>query len=303
MSLPKPRRREDTDATIHGVAVVLITGCSSGFGMLSALEFARRDHTVYASMRDLARSGELVERADAEGLKPRLLLLDVTSDESVRAAVAQVLDEEGRIDVLVNNAFTVHLDSVEETPDERVREIFETNFFGPLRLIRATLPGMRARRSGAVVNVSSAGARLPGWPVLWLYQASKAALAKMTEGLAAEVESFGIRVALVEPGAFRTGAVATAAGERARLEAKPGSPYREIEVALARFQERVTVNGADPQIVAERIVAIATADEAPPLHNLVGDDAASFLPVYERLSEPEQAEQRRMMLERFLRMD
>ena len=145
------------------MGVVLITGCSSGFGLETALAFARKGETTYASMRNLARADRLVERARAEGLTVELLTLDVDDDASVATAVSEVEDRHGRIDVLVNNAGVDHTGAVETIDMDRARAVLETNYWGPVRTIRAVLPGMRARRAGVIINVSSAsGSMSPG---------------------------------------------------------------------------------------------------------------------------------------------
>ena len=125
------------------MAVILITGCSSGFGLLTALHFACKGDTVYASMRNTAKAGDLEQACQAENLTIEVVQLDVTDEESVTRAVKHIMDDAGRIDVLVNNAGLAHLGPMEETDDDELKEIFETNFFGALRVTRAVAPHMR----------------------------------------------------------------------------------------------------------------------------------------------------------------
>ena len=186
------------------MAVVLVTGCSSGLGRSVALRLARRGERVYATMRHAERGKELHDEAAAEALDLEVLELDVTSDESVGEAVAQVLERDGTVDVVVNNAGIVHLGSVELLPDALMRDTFETNVFGPLRVLRAVLPTMRAQGSGTVVNVSSCAGRVGGLPIHGSYMASKHALSVLSDSLASTVKPFGIRVVCIEPGFFRT---------------------------------------------------------------------------------------------------
>ncbi|SDJ08428.1 SDR family NAD(P)-dependent oxidoreductase [Alteribacillus bidgolensis] len=164
--------------------VVLITGCSSGFGLLSALAFGRKGYRVYATMRNLSKSEELKAAIDSEKLPITVLQLDVSDDESVKKAVLQVLAKEGRIDVVVNNAGVGCLGSVECLNNELLRSAFETNFFGVFRVIRSVLPAMREQKSGVIVNVSSIDGRIPGKPINWGYAATKHALGVMSDALA-----------------------------------------------------------------------------------------------------------------------
>ncbi len=252
------------------MATVLITGCSSGFGKLAALHFARKGDTVYASMRNTEKGAELEQARDDENLKIELLQLDVTDEASVKKAVARVIDGAGQIDVLVNNAGIGAHGPSEETEDDEAKEIFETNFFGALRVIRATLPHMRANKAGIIINVSSL-AGIVGPPFDGIYSASKHALEAATEALNYEVHPFGIRVALVEPGSFETNIGSTRRTPRGYGE---GSPYLAAD---QRFEEALTKlpgrdEERDPQTVAE-VIYNAVHDEEPKLRYLVGKDA------------------------------
>jgi NAD(P)-dependent dehydrogenase (short-subunit alcohol dehydrogenase family) len=252
------------------MAVVLITGCSSGFGMLASLVFARKGDTVYASMRDTAKSAALEEAAAKENLKVNVIQLDVNDERSVQAAVAKVVDAEGRIDVLVNNAGIGHHGPIEETDDGEVREIFETNTFGPLRAIRAVAPAMRAQKAGVIANVSSlAGVVCP--PFEGIYSGTKHALEALSEALYYELHPFGVRVLLIEPGGFSTNIENTRRYPKAYGE---GSPYAELD---QRFEKALTrlpaaAERADPQIVAD-LIYDAVNDKEPKLRYLVGQDA------------------------------
>jgi NAD(P)-dependent dehydrogenase (short-subunit alcohol dehydrogenase family) len=264
------------------MAVVVVTGCSSGFGLLTALAFARRGDIVYATMRDTTRGDPLVRVAESEGLDVHIARLDVTDDASVREAVGRVLGAEGRIDVLVNNAGVLHLGSVELLPEEALRSTFETNYFGAIRMIRAVLPAMRSQCSGTIVNVSSAAGRLPAPPMNWSYAASKAALGALSDALGWELELFGVSVVCVEPGFYPTQIVANAG-----LPADPGSPYRRYEEAMVTFFEGGMTVEADPQIVADAIVAAVDRPDQSPVHVLVGEDSEHFVGLYRSMTEGE----------------
>ncbi len=252
------------------MATVLITGCSSGFGKLAALHFARKGDTVFASMRNTAKGAELEEARDAENLKIELLELDVTDDASVTAAVSKVIDEAGQIDVLVNNAGIGVHGPIEETDDDEAKEIFETNFFGVLRVIRTALPHMREKKAGTIVNVSSLAGRV-GPPFEGIYAASKFALEAASEALHYEIHPFGIRVLLVEPGGFETSFGNTRRVPRRYGE---GSPYADLDQRFEQALTKLPTGGerGDPQVVAEAIYD-AVHDAEPKLRYLVGEDA------------------------------
>ena len=255
------------------MATVLITGCSSGFGKLSALHFARKGDTVFASMRNIAKADELEQAKQAEGLPIEIVQLDVTDDASVEGAVRQVIDASGGIDVLVNNAGLGHHGPVEETDDDEVKEIFETNFFGALRVTRAVTPKMREQKSGTIVNVSSLAGRVVA-PYGGIYSASKYALEAASEALYYELHPFGIRVLLIEPGGFET---AIESNRRLSRRFTEGSPYLELE---QRFEQSLTRlpggnERGDAQAVAEAIYNAVNTDQ-PKLRYLVGEDAQAI---------------------------
>jgi NAD(P)-dependent dehydrogenase (short-subunit alcohol dehydrogenase family) len=236
-------------------SVVLITGCSSGIGLLAAQRFARAGFQVFASMRDPTRGAALREQALAEGWWLRTPALDVTSDESVAHAVSSLLAEtEGRVDVLVNNAGYFCLGAVEETSPDELRAQLETNVLGVLRVTRAVLPAMRARRSGSVINISSVLGRVI-IPANGPYQASKWALEALTETLRYEVRQFGIRVVCVEPGPFAT-EIRTNLVRTAELQ-RPDSPYRKMVDRYVESSARLPRGNASR--VAEVIFRAATS--------------------------------------------
>ncbi|HXJ23226.1 MAG TPA: SDR family oxidoreductase [Polyangia bacterium] len=211
--------------------VVLVTGSSSGFGRATAERFASRGWRVFASMRDPARGEPLRQRAAAKGWCLSTPALDVTLDESVGPAVDEILRETGgRLDVLVNNAGYYAYGPLEETTPDELRAQLETNVVGVHRVTRAVLPAMRARRDGAVVTVGSISGRV-ALPVVGPYHASKWALEGMIEAWRLELARFGIRVTLVEPGAFATG---LHVNERLAGGFQPQSPYAPLVEAYRR---------------------------------------------------------------------
>ena len=252
------------------MATVLITGCSSGFGKLSALNFARKGDTVFASMRNTAKAGELEQAKQAESLPIEIVQLDVTDDASVEGAVRQVIDAAGGIDVLVNNAGLGIHGPLEETDDDEMKEIFETNFFGAMRVMRAVVPKMREQKSGTIVNVSSLAGRVVA-PYGGTYSASKYALEAASEALHYELHPFGIRVLLIEPGGFET---EFDGNRRLARRFTEGSPYLELEQRFEQSLTRLPGGGerGDAQDIAESIYNAVNTDQ-PKFRYLVGQDA------------------------------
>ena len=259
------------------MSVVLITGCSTGFGLRTAVAFARSGDTVVATMRNPAKSAALLQAASEAGVTVDVVPLDVTDDASARAAVDDVLARHGRIDVLVNNAGVASSGPVEDFPDANARENIETNFWGPVRMARLVLPGMRAQGSGVIVNVGSIIGRLPAFPAYGFYAAGKHALGAISESLAGEVAPFGIRVLCIEPGYYDTAFVEQVDKLIGVLD--PTSAYAAVSTFMLEFSRSALVNGGDPADVATAIVA-AVADPASPLHVHVGADADAFLDLW-----------------------
>lgn len=261
------------------MSVVLITGCSSGFGLESALAFARRGHTTYATMRDLAKADNLVDRATAERLDIELLALDVDDTTSVTTAIRDVEARHRAIDILVNNAGIDCFGSVETTDLTRARGVMETNFWGPVRTIQAALPAMRAKGGAVIINVSSVSGSMPGTPYSSWYSASKHALNALTEALFIELDGIDVRVACVDPGFFKTEMVQNS---KTRGRTPETDPYEADQAWLVEFFEKsVEAVGGEPVEVAEAIVR-AAADPEAPVHNLVGESAAVLVDLARR---------------------
>ena len=237
------------------MAVVLITGCSSGFGRQTAFEFARRGDAVYATVRSRQAAARLQAEGAAQGLTVRTPILDVTDPSAIAATVREVLGDAGAIDVLVNNAGVAVPGAFEDLPEASLELVMQTNFFGPVRLTRTVLPQMRAQGSGSVIMVSSLSA-LVGVPGESIYCASKAALETAAEALRYEAERFNIRVSVVEPGLFDTGMPEKIAA----ASAPAGSPYHGLMHYLGERMAARLGQGDDPAVVARMIVKIANTD-------------------------------------------
>ncbi|HEX3623715.1 MAG TPA: SDR family NAD(P)-dependent oxidoreductase [Acidimicrobiales bacterium] len=252
----------------HDSRAVLVTGCSSGIGRATAALLRRSGWVVYATARRTETLTDLV----GAGCVP--LRLDVTDDDSCRAAVAAVEEQEGAVGVLVNNAGFSQSGPVEQVPVDDARRQFETNFFGPARLTQLVLPAMRAQRWGRIVNISSMGGRLT-FPGGGYYHATKYALEALSDALRFEVAGFGVDVVLVEPGFIRTGFAEAAAasmpaagpgdGTDTAARATEDDPYREFNAGLLRSTREVYRRGplarlaGTPDDVARVVLEAVTA--------------------------------------------
>ena len=259
------------------MAVVLITGCSTGIGLRTAVAFARNGDTDVATMRNPAKADALNKAAADAGVTVDVIALDVTDAASASAAVDETLSRHGRVDVLVNNAGVGYSGPVEDFPEDQARAAMETNFWGPVRMTRLVLPSMRAQGSGVIVNVSSMTGRLPAFPCYGFYAAGKHAIGALSESLAGEVAPFGIRVVSVEPGYYDTALADTV--DNLLDQADPSSPYAGLNHMMLDFSKTSLTNGGDPNEVADTIVA-AVADPTSPLHISVGADAVGLLELW-----------------------
>lgn len=232
---------------------VLITGCSTGFGRETALHFLERGWDVMATMRDPAASTLPVSD------RLRVLPLDVTDTASIAAAVAQA----GAVDVLVNNAGIGWLNALEGTSLQTVRDIFEANLFGAVAMMQAVLPGMRDRRSGAIINVSSSSTLKP-LPLLSVYRASKAAMNALTESVALELAEFGIRARVVLPGMAPSTNFAAAAQQRIAGGGWFPEPYEDFAGrTMAGMQAAASGDLTTARDVAEAVFRAATDPDCP----------------------------------------
>ena len=239
------------------MAVVLITGCNSGLGMAGALAFARRGDTVYGTVREPGRGDALLDKAREEDLKVHIEVLDVTRPDTFPALVERIVAESGRLDVLVNNAGILLPGAWEDLSESDIRRVMETNFFGPMLLSRAALPHMREQNSGCIIMISSLSG-LAGLAADVPYTASKFALEGATEALRHEVDRWGIRLALVEPGQYATALFRDTRGLPADYPLD--SPYRPlIESKLAEIQ-RGQPHAMPPEQVGKLLPVIADSD-------------------------------------------
>ncbi|WP_433511686.1 oxidoreductase [Nonomuraea sp. CA-143628] len=240
--------------------VCLITGASAGIGLTTALELLRTGHVVYGAARRVRKMDVLREAGG------HVLEMDVRRDADLDRVIATILREQGRIDVLVNNAGTVLHGAVEDVPLDLARDQFEVNVLAPARLIQLVLPHMRDQGSGVIVNVSSIGGEI-SLPLGAWYYASKHAMEALSDTLRMEVAPFGINVVIVQPGIIKTEFEDQTA---AQLREHSGlGAYRSMAAAMAERSENGLDQGSDPQVVAETIRAAVESD-APRTRYAVG---------------------------------
>jgi NAD(P)-dependent dehydrogenase (short-subunit alcohol dehydrogenase family) len=238
--------------------IALVTGASSGIGLATAARLAKDGFTVYGTSR---------RGADAGRQSFEMLALDVTNDESIEAAVGEVMRRSGRIDVLVNNAgFGVGLAGDEETSIAQTKAIFDTNFFGTVRMTRAVIPHMRRRGAGRIINMGSGLGIFP-MPYMAIYSASKHALEGYSESLDHELRTRGIRVVVIEPGVTRTAFDTNVMEPDSKLD-----EYRDVRAALNKRYEEMLAAGDTPEAVAEVVLKAAKAAR-PKLRYPVGSVA------------------------------
>jgi NAD(P)-dependent dehydrogenase (short-subunit alcohol dehydrogenase family) len=240
------------------MSIVLITGASAGIGRETAIRLAERGHHVIAAARTVPALEQV--RRTTKG-RVDAIELDVTSQDSVDTAkreIDTIIGENG-IDVLINNAAYTLTGPLEAVSDAELKAQFETNVFGPMRMIRAFVPKMRARKSGRIVNISSVVGRL-ALPFFGPYTATKHAIEALSDSLRNELRPFGIDVVIIEPGAINTGLTEA---ERQALEhhTAPGAPYADQIGKLLAFQKEMNATAARPEVVARAIVRAVEAEK------------------------------------------
>ena len=254
--------------------VAVVTGSSTGIGYETSLILARNGFLTYATMRNLNKSQNIKLIASKENLPIHIKQLDVTDDISVKNAVEAISAEAGRIDVLVNNAGYVLSGAFEDLAiEEEIKAQYETNLYGLIRTTQAVLPIMRKQKSGTIVNISSGAGRF-GFPGGSAYVSTKFAVEGLSESMSYELEPFGIKVVIVEPGVIRTNFVDGMV--IAKKSQDPNSPYLQIMQKRANGFEEMMKNSSSPDLVA-KVVLNAVANENPHLRYLAGNDVETWL--------------------------
>jgi len=252
--------------------VAVVTGTSSGIGFETSLALAREGYFTYATMRDTTKSNKIKEIAQKENLKINVLELDVDDEKSVKSAIAQILDQKQRIDVLVNNAGWGLWGCVEDVSVDEFKEQFETNFFSIIRLIQEVAPTMRKQSSGTIVNVSSVVGRI-GFPASPAYISSKFALEGLSESMRFEFAPFGVDVIIIEPGVIKTNFMKNM---KMAKKSELDTVYKDITTKVVSGVKMMVEMGTPPKEVANTIVK-AIKDKKPLPRYVVGNDALMFL--------------------------
>jgi NAD(P)-dependent dehydrogenase (short-subunit alcohol dehydrogenase family) len=264
--------------------VALVTGSSSGIGYETSLALARHGFLTFATMRNLNKAEDIKSATTKENLPIRTKQLDVTDDMSVKNAVQTISSETGgRIDVLVNNAGYVLSGAFEDLAIDEIKTQYETNFFGLIRTTQAVLPIMREQKSGIIVNISSGAGRF-GYPGHSAYISTKFAVEGLGESMSYELEPFGIKVVIVEPGVIMTNIVNTMVV--ARKSQDPNSAYSQMMQKMANTFEGLMKNSSSPDLVAN-VVLKAVKDENPNFRYLAGNDVEQWLGAKRNMSDEE----------------
>ena len=276
------------------ICVAVVTGSSSGIGFKTALTLARNRFYTYATMRNLEKSKNITEIANTEKLPLQVVQLDVNDDKSVKDAIDKIVAENKRIDLLVNNAGYGLFGSLEDISLEEIKAQFETNFFGVIRVTQQVLPVMRKQNSGTIVNVSSVGGRI-GVPVLSAYQSTKFALEGLSESMSYELEPFGIRVVIIEPGFIRTNIINSSTSAKKDLD--PKSPYFSLmQNVKNHFKSMMENASSSPPEEVAKVILQAITSENPQLRYTVGDDATTLIQA--RMNMPDK-EFKKMIMQNF----
>lgn len=261
--------------------IAIVTGSSTGIGYETSLYLARNGFKVYATMRNLDKAKMITEVKDNEKLPIEVLELDVDYNERVKNSIRHIIDQEKRIDVLINNAGYDLAGSLEEMSIDELKAQFETNFFGVVRVIKEVLPIMREQNYGIIVNVSSVGGKV-GIPLNSAYIASKFALEGLSDSIRPELQEFGIRVILIEPGVVRSNFFENV---KMAQNFRPDSPYSNLtQKIFTGFTSLMGDTASSPKEVAHTILG-AIIDDNQEIRYVVGKDANSILEKRKKMSD------------------
>jgi NAD(P)-dependent dehydrogenase (short-subunit alcohol dehydrogenase family) len=250
--------------------VAIVTGSSSGIGYATSLLLARNRFHTYATMRNIEKSADIQEIANKERLPLQVMQLDVNNDASIRNSIEKIESENERIDVLVNNAGYGLVGAFEDLSVEEIKLQFETNFFGVIRLTQQVLPIMRKQKLGTIVNVSSGAGRI-GFPGMSAYVSSKFALEGLSESMSYELEPFGIKLVIIEPGVIRTNFKKNSVMSKKSEDNSSISPYSSIIQKIDSSISSMVEHATPPEEVAKAILH-AVISNNPKLRYLVGND-------------------------------
>ncbi len=259
---------------------VLVTGCSSGIGLATCHVLSRNNFMTYGTVRNLSKAKKIQDLINRENLSLKILRLDVNDNQSIKLAVKKILTDTGRIDVLINNAGYGMFGPVEEITTQEVKKQFETNFFGTIRLIKAIVPIMRKQGNGTIVNISSMVGRF-GVPLNSAYVSSKFAVEGLSESISFELEEFGIRVIVIEPGVVKSDFFHNVKVKGMNLE----SPYHKLMERRVNFLDKAMKNSLTSSYDVADTILEALNSKDPKFRYVIGNDATNFLRMRNSLSD------------------
>jgi NAD(P)-dependent dehydrogenase (short-subunit alcohol dehydrogenase family) len=277
LTIRRQMKNKDTSAK----KVAIVTGSAAGIGYEIAIHLAKNGFRTYASMRNLQKANGITEMAKNENLPLSLIQLDVTDDISITKAIDTVINESGRIDVLVNNAGYGLIGSIEDMSVEELKAQYETNVFGTFRVTKAVLPYMRKEHGGSIINISSIAGRI-ALPLYSAYVSTKFAIEGLSESMAYELEPFGIKVAIIEPGAIKT----NFRREQAAKGSSEDSPYSSMMQSPSKAIEKMLKHRLYPEEVAKTVIQ-AIENPKPKLRYIVGKDAEELIELRRKTSDEE----------------
>ena len=259
---------------------VLVTGCSSGIGLATCHVLSRNNFMTYGTVRNLSKAKKIQDLINKESLPLKILHLDVNDNQSIKLAVKRILSDTGRLDVLINNAGYGMFGPIEEITTQDFKKQFETNFFGTIRVIKSIIPIMRKQGSGIIANISSMVGRF-GVPLNSAYVSSKFALEGLSESIAFEMEEFGIRVIVIEPGIVKSDFF-----QNVRVKGtEPNSPYHKLMEMRVSFLDKAMKNSGTSSYDVATTILYALNSKNPNFRYVVGNDAINSIHMRNSLSD------------------
>jgi short-subunit dehydrogenase len=259
---------------------VLVTGCSSGIGLATCHVLSRNNFMTYGTVRNLSKAKNIQDLMNRENLSLKILRLDVNDNQSIKLAIKKILNDIGRIDVLINNAGYGMFGPIEEITTQEIKKQFETNFFGTIRLIKAIVPIMRKQGNGTIVNISSMVGRF-AVPLNSAYVSSKFAVEGLSESISFELEEFGIRVIVIEPGVVKSDFFHNVKVKGMNLE----SPYHELMERRVNFLDKAMKNSLTSSYDVAGTILDALNSKDPKFRYVIGNDATNSLRMRNSLSD------------------
>lgn len=273
---------ENKNMSANKDKVAIVTGSATGIGYETAIHLAKNGFRTYASMRNLLKADEITKITKSQDLPLRVIQLDVTDDISITKAIDTVINESGKIDVLVNNAGYGLIGPIEDISVEELKAQYETNVFGVFRVTKTVLPYMRKQHSGSIINISSVAGRI-ALPLYSAYVSTKFAIEGLSESMAYELEPFGVKVAIIEPGAIKTN---FRREQAAKGSSDESSPYSTMMRSPSKVIEEILKHRLYPEEVAKTVIQ-AIENPKPKLRYIVGKDAEELIELRRKSSDEE----------------